>query len=271
LWFTEISAGQIGRLVPPAATSSLLASTLPSSRSIQVGHAATAFATILNTGTAAANCGIAPITSVPGTFSFQTTSSQTNAVTGTANTRVNISAGGAQSYVVAFNAAGALSPTKVVLGYGCDAVDAAIPIVGLSTLLLTFDTNPVPDVIALSATVSGDGIVDIPGANGAFAFAVASVNIGSSSPITVSADTGSATLSETNTICQSNPSNGACLATPAASVTTTINTNDTPTFSVFVTGTGTVPFDPANNRVFVRFKDAGGVTRGSTSVAVRTQ
>jgi hypothetical protein len=54
-------------------------------------------------------------------------------------------------------------------------------------------------------------------------------------------------------------------------VTTTIGASETPTFAFFVTGTGTVPFDPAVNRVFVRFKDAGGITRGSTSVAVRTQ
>ena len=60
-------------------------------------------------------------------------------------------------------------------------------------------------------------------------------------------------------------------ATPAASVNLTIAANATPTFSIFVHGSGTVANDPAANRVFVRFKDSGGVTRGSTSVAVRTQ
>ena len=44
----------------------------------------------------------------------------------------------------------------------------------------------------------------------------------------------------------------------------------TPTFAVFVTGAGIVPFDPAVNRVVVRFKDAQGVVRGATSVAART-
>jgi hypothetical protein len=54
-------------------------------------------------------------------------------------------------------------------------------------------------------------------------------------------------------------------------VTTPINANATPTFGIFVQGNGIVPFDPAANRIFVRFKDAGAVTRGSTGVAVRTQ
>jgi hypothetical protein len=73
------------------------------------------------------------------------------------------------------------------------------------------------------------------------------------------------------TICQTSPSTGVCLATPAASVTTTINANDTPTFAIFVQGSAAVPFQPAANRVFVQFQDAGGAIRGSASVAVRTQ
>jgi hypothetical protein len=40
---------------------------------------------------------------------------------------------------------------------------------------------------------------------------------------------------------------------------------------VFATATGTVPFDPANNRIIVEFKNGGNLIRGSTSVAVRTQ
>jgi hypothetical protein len=50
-----------------------------------------------------------------------------------------------------------------------------------------------------------------------------------------------------------------------------VNAGFTPTYSVFATGTGTVPFDPALNRIVVTFTDAGGAVRGSTSVAVRTQ
>ena len=64
---------------------------------------------------------------------------------------------------------------------------------------------------------------------------------------------------------------GQCLATPASSVTTTINANETPTFGIFATASGAVPFDLANNRIFVEFSDANAVVRGSTSVAIETQ
>jgi len=54
-------------------------------------------------------------------------------------------------------------------------------------------------------------------------------------------------------------------------VTTQIDAGATPTFAIFVAGSGPVTFDPAANRVFVRFRDGGGTIRGATSVAVRTQ
>jgi hypothetical protein len=64
---------------------------------------------------------------------------------------------------------------------------------GLNTLLLSGSTSPVPDVVALAA--SGDpGIVDIAGANGTGAFAVATVNLGADATISASANTGTATL-----------------------------------------------------------------------------
>src|SRR5437773_12253039 len=105
-------------------------------------------------------------------------------------------------------------------------------------------------IVALAAT-SG-GIVNIPGTNGTGAFAVATVNIGASGSIIASADTGRVSLPVSLFICQTNPGTGACLGSPASTVMTTINANDTPTFAVFVQGSGNVPFDPAANRVFVR-------------------
>ncbi len=97
------------------------------------------------------------------------------------------------------------------------------------------------------------------------------VNVGNSDTITASADTGVTSLPVHITLCQTNPSNGQRTSIAGPAVTTDIIASATPTFAIFVKGAGTVPFDPANNRVFVRFKDGANVTRGATSVAVRTQ
>jgi len=61
---------------------------------------------------------------------------------------------------------------------------------------------------------------------------------------------------------------GACLAAPAAQVQTMIDTNATPSFGIFLTGTGSIPLDPRTKRVFVNFTDGNSSVRGSTSVAV---
>lgn len=251
----------------------LATASLPTSRSVQVPTPATAFGTIINSGTAdATGCGIAPGTpAVAATFSYKTTDPATNAPTGTPDTPADIAAGESQSYVFSFTPTAEFDSTDVDLDFDCADTNRAAVIPGVNTLLLSASTNPVADIVALAATPSGDGIVNLPGDTGSNAFAVATVNVGSQDTITASADTGTATLPVTLSICESDPATGDCLAAPAPSVTTQIDANATPTFSVFATGSGTVPFDPAANRIFVRFEDAAAVTRGSTSVAVQTE
>jgi hypothetical protein len=238
---------------------------------VLVGATATAFATIINAGSVTAtSCGLSLLPSLPATFAYQTTDPATNQVTGTPNTPVNIAAGAAQSYVFALTPSAPVAPTDVQFSFDCGNTDPAPINVGLNTLLLSASATPVPDIVALAATITNDGIVSIP-ASGIGAFAVAAVNVGVSGNITASADTGGAILPVNISLCETNPTIGTCISALGLSVSTQIDANATPTFSVFVQGNGNVPFDPAANRIFVRFKDAGNVTRGSTSVAVRTQ
>ena len=255
----------------PDARNVLLAAVLPSSRSVQVGIVATAFATIINTGHSLATaCKIAPFGSVAASFHYQTTDPNTNEITGTADTPVDITSGGFQSFIIAFTPTQAFVPTDARMSFDCTNADPAPVNTGLNTLLLSASVTPVPDIVALAATPTNDGIVNIPRTDGTGAFAVAAVNVGASGSITASADTGSASLPLNIFLCQTNPADGQCISPIGSSVTTQINANDTPTFGIFVQGNGNVPFDPAANRIFVRLS-SGGMTRGSTSVAVRTQ
>jgi len=173
--------------------------------------------------------------------------------------------------VISMRPTAAFESTDVQFAFNCANTDLAPTIVGLNTVLLTASSTPVPDLVALAATLGNDGIVSIARVTGTGVFSVATTNVGTGGTITVSADTGAATLPLTLSVCETNPATGACEAPPAPSVTRVINGQQTPTFGIFVTGTGTVPFDPAGSRIFVRLKDANGVTRGSTSVAVRTE
>ena len=256
----------------PLALAPVVAAVLPSSRSVQVGTPATAFATIINAGASTAvGCGIAPLTTLNALFTFQTTDPATNQVMGTPNTPVNIAPGGAQTFVVAFTPTHPFDPIDGQSIFGCENTTSAPIYTGVNTLLLSASATPVPDIVALAATLANDGIVRIPGATGTGVFSAATVNVGVASSITVRANTGGAMLPLTIALCQTNAATGECLALPTSAVTTQVDAGSTPTFGVFVTGTSAVPFDPANSRIFIRFRQGDGVPRGATSVAVRTQ
>jgi hypothetical protein len=250
----------------------LLTAVLPASRSVQVNGTATAFATIINTGTnTATGCSIAPASGLPLTFAYRTTNPATNAVTGTLNTPVDIPAGASQSFVIGLTPGAAIAPIDLGFNFSCTNTTPAPIVVGLNTLLFSASTTPTPDIIALAATIQNDGIVHVSGSPATGVFAIATSNLGAGDSITVSADTGGATLPVTITMCQTNPQTGQCLQTRAPTVTATIASNTTPTFGIFVDASGAVPFDPANSRIFVKFKDSGNAVRGETSVAVTSQ
>jgi hypothetical protein len=261
------------------ATPVAVSAILPGSRSAALNTTPTVFATILNTSpNNLSNCLLTiPSTSPTGldltglTLNFATTNPATNAVNGKSNQPAAIAAHGSQTFVIAFKSSTALSLDAQPLNFVCDGGVAAPITDGVNTIDLLFSSGPVADVIALSATASNDGVVRVPfSQNSPGAFALASINVGAADNLTVTTDTGGVTLPISVTLCQSNPSTGQCLTPPAASVAVSFAANATPTFSIFVAASNTVPFSPGTSRVFARFLDSKGVSHGSTSVAVAT-
>lgn len=259
----DLNAGGAGLIVT---------SVLPYARSVQTGQVASGFGVMLNAGAAATSCAPAlPFGAPAGTFTYQTTNGA-NQLIGTPNTPANIPGGGAQNFLFTFTPSAAFNGVEIPLVFDCTNTAPASTTNGVNTFILSASATATQDILAIGATPSNDGIVNIPGANGSGVMSVASVNIGGASgTITVTADVGGKALPVNLFVCETNPGTGACLAGPAASVAYTAGLNQTHTFSVFVPATGVVPFDPANNRVFVRFKSGDGVTRGATNAALRTQ
>jgi hypothetical protein len=265
----------------------IVSSVLPITRSVQNGATATAFATIINpasTGSTATACGLRLAGSDASSFSYQTTTAA-NALTGTANSPVDIAAGAAQNFVFSVTSASDFSDnvnqtgrpsgnveTDLFIEANCSNRRSAEFTLGLNSLtFLSLSTAPA-DVIALAATINNDGRINVPTTTPFVGVAsVAVSNVGAGAVITASADTGgrSMAISEIE-ICATN-SSGTCITTRGPSATLALNTNATATFAVFVRGTGAaIEDDPARNRIFIRFNE-GSAPRGATSVAVRTQ
>ena len=248
-----------------------VAAVLPASRSVAVGGQATAFATVINVlPQPVTDCRVALSAPLPVDFFFQTTNPLTNELTGSADRPVDLDGFGLQTFLVGISPREEISPTDVEFLFACGGAPNADVVPGVNTLLLSASPTPVPDVIALARTPTADGIVDLPEPPGSNAFAVATSNVGAPSTITVAATSTRENLALNLQVCETDPSDGRCLADARASIETFVDSGATPTFSVFVTGTNRVPFDPRKNRVTVTFSE-GSIVRGATSVAVRTQ
>ncbi|MEE2566769.1 S8 family peptidase [Hyphobacterium marinum] len=245
------------------------AAVLPQMRSIGPGGTATAFATLVNASEyPATQCRITPPAHFEGVFSFTRTDPATNAVMGVENAPVDIPAGGSASFVFAMTPSAEYDSMEMTLNFRCDGGFGAPGIRGVNRFILSADNQAVPDLAAVSATLSGDGIVRST-VGGATAFAVSAVNIGTADDITVSVTDGGRDLGASIDICPTDPATGACSAPRAATATRSLATNTVGTYSIFVQTPDAIDFDPARNRLSVEFRDTGGGLRGATSVAIR--
>jgi sugar lactone lactonase YvrE len=256
------------------APSPLASAVLPGGRSVETGAPATVFATLINSGSAALDtCQILSPSDAPSglTLDYRPTDPTTNAVAGMLDTPITIPANGSQTFVIGFTATTPFSAAALAPFFSCASATQAPVVIGVNTVDLNFSATPIADIIALSATPSGNGIVTVPfSTGGGAAFALATINAGAAAALTAVTDTGSAGLPVTVTLCQTVPATGACITAPSASVPITIAENATPTFSVFLKASAAINFAPATARIFVRFMDDTGLSHGSTSVAVAT-
>uniref|UniRef100_UPI0025CF7644 S8 family serine peptidase n=1 Tax=Thiocapsa sp. TaxID=2024551 RepID=UPI0025CF7644 len=203
-----LDAGWLDNLVMPArpGAANINAAVLPYARAVAIGQTATAFASVVNGGTATARvCRLALPSGIPATFTYQTTNAA-NALIGSPNTPVDIAPGATRGFVFAITPTRAMAATEIALVFDCDNTAPAPSRAGLNTFILSAAAVAPPDLLAIGVTPSGDGVVRLPSRNGTGLFAVAAVNIGSGGMVTVSPDDGGRGLPVTLRVCETNPS-----------------------------------------------------------------
>ncbi|HEV2676790.1 MAG TPA: hypothetical protein VGV37_19850 [Aliidongia sp.] len=259
-------------LAGPSFADSLVTAVLPASRSAVLGQGVTVFATVINSaGANLTGCSVASSQDDTSqtSIAYALTDPATNAVTSGLNPGFNLTNGASQTMVLTISGNSSEQAVQVRPVVQCSDGGTAVlstSIDGLNTILFSASAQATPDVIALVAAPSGDGVLRIQG-NGANAFAVAVSNVGAAGTITASVDTGDATLPITASICQTG-TGGQCLGAAGSTASLSLAASATATFGVFVQANGQLPFAPANARIYVRFADAGQTVRGATSVAV---
>lgn len=265
----------------------LNAATLPNSRAVAVNSPATIFASVINSGdTTATNCRVAlGFGANPSLSVSYSPADGGGAINGAANTPVSINAGATQQFVIAVTSSAPFNGS-VPLTYVCDN-GQAISATGLNDLALLASATATPDVIAIAATLTSDGIMQT-NVNGRGIMSMSAINIGSAgtpppadvaSPaaneatITVNASITNFTDAGedyTVTVCPSNAS-AVCTSPFASSVQAQIG--DAPVFFNVAlqhpTNVG-IPFFPGELRLRVEFRDQSNNLVGATSIAPRS-
>lgn len=182
--------------------SELFSAVLPFARAIGLGETATAFGTLINSGTlTATNYSLALPGGIPAIFTYQTTD-VSNGLIGNPNTPVSILPGATQQFVFGITPSATFPATEIPLIFDCTNSDSAPRHAGVNTFILSGATQVPADMVANASTVNNDGIVRLDPQIGVGFFAAATVNIGSAGTITVSVDDGQRKLPNPLEVCE---------------------------------------------------------------------
>ncbi len=254
----------------------LFSSVLPSARSGFVGGGdITVFASVNNAGAIAAqNCVVRIPAGSPASLSYQETDA-TNVPVGAANAPFNLAVGQSRSFILSLTPNTVSPGADIFPDFVCDHANVdAIP--GVNTIFLEIEEKEGADILSMGATPSGDGIMNVPSGGTGF-MTISATNIGAGdnpgsadTAVTVSVDTGNASLPLFLLLCQTNALSTCITPLGSGDINTVIG--DTPSyFAVFAAdqsgGVG-IPLDPANARIYLRFRNAKGTVSSVTSAAV---
>ncbi len=264
-YFCSFHPFMTGRVVVTAPTGApaLVFAITPNSRNAQVGTPVTIFMSVINGGTATATgVSITQASSLPATISYQQWNG--TAFIGSANTPVDIVAGGTANFVLTINATSAFNSSSMTFNVS-STNGATAPISGVNTLTISASSVPSADIIMMAT-----GTLDYrTGVGNSTAFAVATSNVGTATATGVSFNI-VVPSSITGLVTQVNetyPTNST-IKGPATGLTIAVGA--TPTFAVFLTPTQPIAYDPANNRITLQLVDGSGKVIGAQSVAVST-
>jgi hypothetical protein len=250
-----------------------LLATLPSVRATPTSTQATAFATVVNPGASTlSDCRFLAATAPTGaTLTWRRTNPATNAAEGEANPLFSLAPGGVGTFVFGIGGGQASANRDIGLNVACAGASPS-EITGANRFVMTTQSSAAADVIAIASTLSGDGIMNLPPNAGFGVFAAAAVNIGAAADLVVRPIAMSNAGPVGMSVCETN-AQGQCLSPPAPSLRTSFAANQTRTFSVFGQAFQSFPFDPAEFRTQLEFRDAASpnALRGGASVALRLQ
>ena len=283
---TPVALGLFASLLAPWLTTPASAqpvisgAVLPNARSVPVGEPATFFVTMVNSGDQEAiNCGPDLRNPDPNIALRRFELDSEGAIAGDFFDPISIPAGESRNILLELTAS-ADTTGAIALRFGCNNGAAAyLPAIN-DVVLTSLSAGPTWDVIAVSATTTNDGVIDIAGPRRRGLMTVAATHIlpdgdsaGPAAPMRVTPRAGDFTSELDLEVCELDE-NSLCIGDRAPFLDIDMAQGEPRFFAVFARSAPNagLPFMPDFLRVSLDFADrtGPGYVRASTSAAIRS-